>query len=159
MVDKQEHILQKLAQCPEIFPQVLLLEGIRGIGKCDLAKNLVTTLMHHDGQEDVAEFVASASHPDYLLVQCTDEKRFMNTEKIQEVTDFVCKSAVMGRYKYVIIDALDSVHYTARDAILKVLENAELVFFFVLAHSSNSCLLYTSPSPRDRTRSRMPSSA
>ena len=24
---------------------------------------------------------------------------------------------------------------------------------------SNSCLLYTSPSPRDRTRSRMPSSA
>ena len=26
-------------------------------------------------------------------------------------------------------------------------------------HSGNSCLLYTSPSPRDRTRSRMPSSA
>ena len=25
--------------------------------------------------------------------------------------------------------------------------------------SSNNCLLYTSPSPRDRTRSRMPSSA
>ena len=25
--------------------------------------------------------------------------------------------------------------------------------------STNSCLLYTSPSPRDRTRSRMPSSA
>ena len=27
------------------------------------------------------------------------------------------------------------------------------------AHGGNSCLLYTSPSPRDRTRSRMPSSA
>ena len=26
-------------------------------------------------------------------------------------------------------------------------------------YSSNICLLYTSPSPRDRTRSRMPSSA
>ena len=26
-------------------------------------------------------------------------------------------------------------------------------------HGINSCLLYTSPSPRDRTRSRMPSSA
>ena len=26
-------------------------------------------------------------------------------------------------------------------------------------HSLNTCLLYTSPSPRDRTRSRMPSSA
>ena len=28
-----------------------------------------------------------------------------------------------------------------------------------LLHHPNSCLLYTSPSPRDRTRSRMPSSA
>ena len=28
-----------------------------------------------------------------------------------------------------------------------------------IAFSSNYCLLYTSPSPRDRTRSRMPSSA
>ena len=28
-----------------------------------------------------------------------------------------------------------------------------------IVHSFYSCLLYTSPSPRDRTRSRMPSSA
>ena len=28
-----------------------------------------------------------------------------------------------------------------------------------LGHNRLSCLLYTSPSPRDRTRSRMPSSA
>ena len=30
---------------------------------------------------------------------------------------------------------------------------------FLLAIADNACLLYTSPSPRDRTRSRMPSSA
>ena len=30
---------------------------------------------------------------------------------------------------------------------------------FTLANCLHSCLLYTSPSPRDRTRSRMPSSA
>ena len=29
----------------------------------------------------------------------------------------------------------------------------------VVGNKSNACLLYTSPSPRDRTRSRMPSSA
>ena len=29
----------------------------------------------------------------------------------------------------------------------------------VLLHGNRGCLLYTSPSPRDRTRSRMPSSA
>ena len=30
---------------------------------------------------------------------------------------------------------------------------------FYIDHDTHSCLLYTSPSPRDRTRSRMPSSA
>ena len=34
-----------------------------------------------------------------------------------------------------------------------------LALFALLAALSNACLLYTSPSPRDRTRSRMPSSA
>ena len=33
------------------------------------------------------------------------------------------------------------------------------VFFLEDLGSTNGCLLYTSPSPRDRTRSRMPSSA
>ena len=32
-------------------------------------------------------------------------------------------------------------------------------YFGILDKSQVSCLLYTSPSPRDRTRSRMPSSA
>ena len=32
-------------------------------------------------------------------------------------------------------------------------------WYVVFSQSSISCLLYTSPSPRDRTRSRMPSSA
>ena len=34
-----------------------------------------------------------------------------------------------------------------------------LVNFAAESHVDRSCLLYTSPSPRDRTRSRMPSSA
>ena len=32
-------------------------------------------------------------------------------------------------------------------------------FYLSVYREDNSCLLYTSPSPRDRTRSRMPSSA
>ena len=32
-------------------------------------------------------------------------------------------------------------------------------FFTLILHSLNPCLLYTSPSPRDATLSRMPSSA
>ena len=38
-------------------------------------------------------------------------------------------------------------------------ENAELAGDFGVRIEVGACLLYTSPSPRDRTRSRMPSSA
>ena len=34
-----------------------------------------------------------------------------------------------------------------------------LLFWYTYKYRKQSCLLYTSPSPRDRTRSRMPSSA
>ena len=33
------------------------------------------------------------------------------------------------------------------------------IYFDFLGYKNEPCLLYTSPSPRDRTRSRMPSSA
>ena len=39
-----------------------------------------------------------------------------------------------------------------------LMENEQFKRFFD-KHMGNCCLLYTSPSPRDRTRSRMPSSA
>ena len=37
--------------------------------------------------------------------------------------------------------------------------NRKVVFTQLYSNPHCSCLLYTSPSPRDRTRSRMPSSA
>ena len=43
-------------------------------------------------------------------------------------------------------------HYDIGELVATVSENGTLA-------SNSSCLLYTSPSPRDRTRSRMPSSA
>ena len=53
--------------------------------------------------------------------------------------------------------------YCGNDIKAKSLEDAKRValVFLQIPHDSEliSCLLYTSPSPRDRTRSRMPSSA
>mgnify|MGYP003328083374 CR=1 FL=1 len=44
--------------------------------------------------------------------------------------------------------------------IVHISSNPALLGFFVRTNKQvKSCLLYTSPSPRDRTRSRMPSSA
>ena len=53
------------------------------------------------------------------------------------------KDTVTGALMVFVLASLAAVFFLILDQILK--------FFF--------CLLYTSPSPRDRTRSRMPSSA
>ena len=56
------------------------------------------------------------------------------------------------------IDAMNGVYASMADADLY---GEQLSFGFVdeIAQLYYNCLLYTSPSPRDRTRSRMPSSA
>ena len=49
--------------------------------------------------------------------------------------------------------------YTYCMELLKALEIGDAVKADCKVVAVDSCLLYTSPSPRDRTRSRMPSSA
>ena len=56
-----------------------------------------------------------------------------------------------------LVNDIDSMIDYGHDLGLKVLIEAHTKQEF--ENSCNTCLLYTSPSPRDRTRSRMPSSA
>ena len=57
---------------------------------------------------------------------------------------------------------LDASYYAIqpeRNIIKWINETPNRFQFVVKIHQALTCLLYTSPSPRDRTRSRMPSSA
>ena len=56
---------------------------------------------------------------------------------------------------YVIIGATGN---TGKPITLGLLEQGHTVRI-IARNTARTCLLYTSPSPRDRTRSRMPSSA
>ena len=47
----------------------------------------------------------------------------------------------------------------AQDVIRRIREVTDKPIKYVVLSHYHACLLYTSPSPRDRTRSRMPSSA
>ena len=48
---------------------------------------------------------------------------------------------------------------TNLDGLDRLAEQQPISAYIGFDCTANSCLLYTSPSPRDRTRSRMPSSA
>ena len=78
---------------------------------------------------------------------------------VQEVADRVGLSSTPCWRR---IQKLESLGYIrGRVALLNAdkLNVGVSVFIAVKTNQHNACLLYTSPSPRDRTRSRMPSSA
>ena len=66
-----------------------------------------------------------------------------------------------GYYAYFQVDNLfnNQIFYLLNQNTYSVMENDVLVAIPLFLFMGYVCLLYTSPSPRDRTRSRMPSSA
>ena len=69
------------------------------------------------------------------------------------------------KYEVLLADDDDSVRLVLSKALsraghsVKATDNAETLIKWAQSGQGDICLLYTSPSPRDRTRSRMPSSA
>ena len=82
----------------------------------------------------------------YMLLRTTYLLDFIREMSTQS------KSSTL-RELYYISEAWDLGKFHAQDESNKLIEDLEIVTHF------QSCLLYTSPSPRDRVRSRMPSSA
>ena len=69
----------------------------------------------------------------------------------EDLTDFLSENKVRVRYLH------SEIHSIERIEIIQDLRMGE--YDVLVGVNLLSCLLYTSPSPRDRTRSRMPSSA
>ena len=56
-------------------------------------------------------------------------------------------------------EELQKISTDAESGMKKAINHLEIELSKIRAGKATPCLLYTSPSPRDRTRSRMPSSA
>ena len=83
-------------------------------------------------------------------------KKELNKEELSSIQKFVSKDFVKNDYSSLIpsndFERLEEFRKYLTEKMKDMLDkNYNLLI--------NTCLLYTSPSPRDRTRSRMPSSA
>ena len=87
-----------------------------------------------------------------------ETKLSMLNSKISILIPRINKNATELRLLYdSILEKSKGVEYSKK--FVEILISHELLKYNDAANSQDSCLLYTSPSPRDRTRSRMPSSA
>ena len=80
---------------------------------------------------------------------------FLAHKQIREMEN---KEGVKVIYKPVLLGGLHNLHGIKAPAFIPA-KAKHMVRDCKLIAEKNNCLLYTSPSPRDRTRSRMPSSA
>ena len=78
----------------------------------------------------------------------------MNKKRLLELADHIerlppYQDSILNRKITPSLDAMKQGHYV----------ESGLPLYFSIGDWANICLLYTSPSPRDRQKSRMPSSA
>ena len=123
--------------------------------------------------ENVEERVTNNNHPDFLIIKpdsnlATKSSGIFDLDKkiksgseiikiaqIRNIKTFLSQKSINSEKKIVLIKEAHLLNEAASNCLLKTLEEPSNGIFILLT----SCLLYTSPSPRDRQKSRMPSSA
>ena len=80
--------------------------------------------------------------------------------KIDDLVNFASKNnlSAIGLTDYKLLSGSLEFSIKCQKAGIQPIIGLDIDYISILGYSK-SCLLYTSPSPRDRTRSRMPSSA
>ena len=114
-----------------------------------------------DREDEVLVYLAGHGFQGFYLP--TDSDGYRNKVEYDDIKERL--QLCQARQKLVIADACyagsllaaKTPMFESVDLFYKKLQTSGGGTAFLL--SSKSCLLYTSPSPRDRTRSRMPSSA
>ena len=99
------------------------------------------------GRNSSINFLKTLTSPNLHLIEC----------------DYTNEKSMVDAFKQAkkLVDKIDGlVHLVGGSLITKSFLDIDLDSFNeVISVNTNSCLLYTSPSPRDKRQSRMPSSA
>ena len=138
---------------------------------------VMTSESHLSGTDRVNEAVSNIGLSDHdVIINVQGDEPFINPEDINNLFDLVSKKEIEMATLYSDLKSLEEledpnkVKILVKDGIASnffretSLENNVFIHQGVYAFKYKTlksfvCLLYTSPSPRDRTRSRMPSSA
>ena len=98
--------------------------------------------------------IAHGMKVDAAITEALRNQTKMPTEKLQALHEFTLSIVRnRGNVTDTELETFYAVGYTQRQVLEVILGLSQKII------SNYTCLLYTSPSPRDRTRSRMPSSA
>lgn len=127
-----------------------LFAGERGVGKSTIVRAFAKFLLTNpknpknifdDADSKVAKKVDNLSHPDFLLIKPLEDDKEIKVEQVRELSRFASTRPLEGKYKVVIIDAIDDFNTNSCNALLKILEEPPSNFIFlIICHSLGSVL-------------------
>jgi DNA polymerase-3 subunit delta' len=134
----------------------LLLSGPSGIGVDVLIQNYVGLLLCDnprllDGtsyacsQCESCLVFSNNNHPDFyqLCVDDDTDKKNINVEDVRSMLEFLSTTTHLGRYKIILIPAIDSFSISSSNALLKILEEPPAYALFILQTDNISGILPT----------------
>jgi DNA polymerase-3 subunit delta' len=150
----QEKLLLSQQIASGKLPHALLINGVKGSGKYELANWLINVLLCQSPELSASSKITSAcgqcktcrlyksnTYPDNLFVEA--DKTTIGVDSIRKVGRFFEKTAQLGYSKTVLIFAAETMTIAAANALLKTLEEPTANSFIILLSSSRDTLLPT----------------
>ena len=117
----------------------VIFEGLNGVGKTTILKEVIKKLTQENMDTTFTREPGQTTTGQQLRTILLDPNSNLNTETQM----FLMLADRSENMEKIVLPALNNNHIVIQDR----------------SYMSSICLLYTSPSPRDRQKSRMPSSA
>ena len=123
--------------------------------------------IRNDGLYKEERYISSAQKTKISLSDGSDELNFCakdylglaNNKEIKKAASEALETVGFGMASVRFICGTNDLHQQLETKLSTFLGYEDCILYVAAFDANGGCLLYTSPSPRDRTRSRMPSSA
>ena len=136
-----------------VYPNKLLLSGVKGIGKSTLAYHFINYVLskNEDQKYDLSNFeinsnsstfktILNGSNSNLIIIDINIDKKFIDINQIRDLIKNLNKSSFNNKPRFVLIDNIEFLNTNSINALLKVLEEPNHNIHFILINNNKRVL-------------------
>ena len=140
----------------EKFPNKILLNGPKGIGKKLLVSHLLNYLYSKNNEQfynlknneyninnNLSLLISRNSHPNIFRIQKKKDKKIIDIDQIREMIQFTNQTSFNNERKFIIIEDINLLGINSANALLKSIEEPNNKTYYILINNSEFKILET----------------